>query len=128
MLFLLETFANNPTFSDWPFSIENCVYIFLLVHLNPCFDVLCSEECQSRKPLVCNCIFKGLIKIRGDKCWRDLTCMNYHYQVSVLNFAYLSLIYNGIMSQNTFWVLETEINGFEVNMSVFGYLLLQSQS
>ncbi|XP_065065932.1 lipase maturation factor 1-like [Rhopilema esculentum] len=22
----------------------------------------------------------GLIKIRGDKCWRDLTCMNYHYQ------------------------------------------------
>ncbi len=23
----------------------------------------------------------GLIKIRGDKCWRDLTCMNYHYEV-----------------------------------------------
>jgi hypothetical protein len=22
----------------------------------------------------------GLIKIRGDECWRDLTCMNYHYQ------------------------------------------------
>ena len=22
----------------------------------------------------------GLIKIRGDKCWRDLTCMEYHYQ------------------------------------------------
>ncbi|XP_076067019.1 lipase maturation factor 1-like [Oratosquilla oratoria] len=22
----------------------------------------------------------GLIKIRGDKCWHDLTCMNYHYQ------------------------------------------------
>eukprot|EP00112_Aurelia_sp_Birch-Aquarium-sp1_P001317 Seg1139.5 transcript_id=Seg1139.5/GoldUCD/mRNA.D3Y31 product="Lipase maturation factor 1" protein_id=Seg1139.5/GoldUCD/D3Y31 len=22
----------------------------------------------------------GWIKIRGDKCWRDLTCMNYHYQ------------------------------------------------
>lgn len=21
----------------------------------------------------------GLIKIRGDSCWRDLTCMNYHY-------------------------------------------------
>ena len=21
----------------------------------------------------------GLIKIRGDECWRDLTCMNYHY-------------------------------------------------
>lgn len=22
----------------------------------------------------------GMIKIRGDACWRDLTCMNYHYQ------------------------------------------------
>jgi hypothetical protein len=22
----------------------------------------------------------GLIKIRGDECWRNLTCMNYHYQ------------------------------------------------
>ena len=22
----------------------------------------------------------GLIKIRGDPCWRDLTCMNYHYE------------------------------------------------
>jgi hypothetical protein len=22
----------------------------------------------------------GLIKIRGDQCWRDLTCLNYHYQ------------------------------------------------
>lgn len=22
----------------------------------------------------------GMIKIRGDQCWRDLTCMNYHYQ------------------------------------------------
>eukprot|EP01038_Epipyxis_sp_PR26KG_P014960 gene14960-20125_t len=21
----------------------------------------------------------GMIKIRGDKCWKDLTCMNYHY-------------------------------------------------
>ncbi|XP_076461543.1 lipase maturation factor 1-like [Babylonia areolata] len=22
----------------------------------------------------------GLIKVRGDKCWLDLTCMNYHYE------------------------------------------------
>ena len=22
----------------------------------------------------------GLIKLRGDECWRDLTCLNYHYQ------------------------------------------------
>lgn len=22
----------------------------------------------------------GLIKIRGDRCWHDLTCMNYHYE------------------------------------------------
>ncbi|XP_019858265.1 PREDICTED: uncharacterized protein LOC109586508 isoform X2 [Amphimedon queenslandica] len=23
----------------------------------------------------------GLIKMRGDSCWRDLTCMNYHYEI-----------------------------------------------
>ncbi|CAN0371180.1 unnamed protein product, partial [Hapterophycus canaliculatus] len=22
----------------------------------------------------------GLIKLRGDACWRDLTCMDFHYQ------------------------------------------------
>uniref|UniRef100_A0A1X7ST25 Lipase maturation factor n=1 Tax=Amphimedon queenslandica TaxID=400682 RepID=A0A1X7ST25_AMPQE len=26
----------------------------------------------------------GLIKMRGDSCWRDLTCMNYHYEVCTL--------------------------------------------
>jgi hypothetical protein len=26
----------------------------------------------------------GLIKIRGDDCWRDLTCMNYHYETQPL--------------------------------------------
>ena len=24
--------------------------------------------------------YNELVKIRGDSCWRDLTCMNYHYQ------------------------------------------------
>ena len=26
----------------------------------------------------------GLIKIRGDECWRDLTCMKYHYETQPL--------------------------------------------
>lgn len=25
---------------------------------------------------------QGLIKVRGDKCWLDLTCMDFHYEVS----------------------------------------------
>jgi hypothetical protein len=32
-----------------------------------------------------------MIKIRGDQCWRDLTCMNYHYQVLSL-ISRLSII------------------------------------
>jgi hypothetical protein len=36
----------------------------------------------------------GLIKIRGDKCWTDLTCMNYHYEVSVKNKSSHFLFYN----------------------------------
>ncbi|KAI1233647.1 hypothetical protein IHE44_0004085 [Lamprotornis superbus] len=25
-------------------------------------------------------MLEGLIKIRGDRCWRELTCMDYHYE------------------------------------------------
>lgn len=35
----------------------------------------------------------GLIKIRGDQCWRDLTCMNYHYQTQP-NPGPLSSLFN----------------------------------
>ena len=34
------------------------------------------------KPLWSITLWQGLIKIRGDQCWRDLTCMNYHYEAS----------------------------------------------
>ncbi|MDY6761531.1 MAG: lipase maturation factor family protein [Candidatus Nanohaloarchaea archaeon] len=27
-----------------------------------------------------NMVGAGLIKLRGDQCWRDLTCMDYHYE------------------------------------------------
>lgn len=30
----------------------------------------------------CLASLQGLIKIRGDKCWLDLTCMDFHYEVS----------------------------------------------
>ncbi|XP_038677060.1 lipase maturation factor 1 isoform X3 [Scyliorhinus canicula] len=31
--------------------------------------------------LICRIMLgAGLIKIRGDRCWKDLTCMNYHYE------------------------------------------------
>ena len=32
---------------------------------------------------------QGLIKIRGDQCWRDLTCMNYHYEVHIRDWIVL---------------------------------------
>lgn len=31
--------------------------------------------------------WQGLIKIRGDQCWRDLTCMDFHYEVSCMAAA-----------------------------------------
>ncbi|XP_015149917.4 lipase maturation factor 1 isoform X3 [Gallus gallus] len=34
----------------------------------------------------------GLIKIRGDHCWRDLTCMNYHYEVLLIISGNLSFL------------------------------------
>lgn len=54
------------------------------------------------------CICQGLIKIRGDQCWRDLTCMNYHYEVcsfiSMLNYnCVTSVIYS--MFCYSMWLL-----------------------
>ena len=36
---------------------------------------------------------QGLIKIRGDQCWRDLTCMNYHYEVSHYKKSFKLMVY-----------------------------------
>ncbi|XP_036052278.1 lipase maturation factor 1 isoform X2 [Onychomys torridus] len=34
----------------------------------------------------------GLIKIRGDKCWLDLTCMDFHYEVILIISGNLSFL------------------------------------
>ncbi|KAM7148030.1 lipase maturation factor 1 isoform 2-T2 [Molossus nigricans] len=34
----------------------------------------------------------GLIKIRGDQCWRDLTCMDFHYEVVLIVSGNLSFL------------------------------------
>ena len=48
----------------------DCVYVCVCMH---CVCVcVCVSLCE-----------QGLIKIRGDKCWRALTCMNYHYEVTL---------------------------------------------
>ena len=51
-------------FSDWPISIHNWVYIFHRVLSDPDSDVLCSEECQAKKLLVCFkfCTAKNCLK------------------------------------------------------------------
>ncbi|KAB7500197.1 Lipase maturation factor 1 [Armadillidium nasatum] len=34
----------------------------------------------------------GLIKLRGDRCWRELTCMDYHYEVILIISGNLSFL------------------------------------
>ncbi|XP_054098361.1 lipase maturation factor 1 isoform X2 [Callithrix jacchus] len=34
----------------------------------------------------------GLIKIRGDRCWRDLTCMDFHYEAVLIVSGNLSFL------------------------------------
>ncbi|XP_035876997.1 lipase maturation factor 1 isoform X4 [Phyllostomus discolor] len=34
----------------------------------------------------------GLIKVRGDQCWRDLTCMDFHYEVVLIVSGNLSFL------------------------------------
>lgn len=61
---------------------------FLAIFLCPLVDGRPFPEC--RPPLLVLWLFRwlgfrimvgaGLIKLRGDPCWRDLTCMAYHYE------------------------------------------------
>lgn len=61
---------------------------FLSVFLCPLFDGRPFPNC--RPPILVIWLFRwlgfrimvgaGLIKLRGDPCWRDLTCMYYHYE------------------------------------------------
>lgn len=46
------------------------------------FPFCVPPACLSRGGSWSSPSFQGLIKIRGDRCWRDLTCMDFHYEVS----------------------------------------------
>src|SRR5256884_2893699 len=62
---------------------------FLSIFLCPLLDGRPFPKC--RPPVLVFWLFRwlgfrimvgaGLIKLRGDECWRDLTCMFYHYEV-----------------------------------------------
>ncbi|XP_071976049.1 lipase maturation factor 1 isoform X2 [Engystomops pustulosus] len=51
----------------------------------------------------------GLIKVRGDKCWRDLTCMNYHYETQPVPNP---LAYYMHRNPDIFHQFETLVNHF----------------
>ncbi|XP_031556252.1 lipase maturation factor 1-like [Actinia tenebrosa] len=51
----------------------------------------------------------GLIKIRGDRCWRDLTCMNYHYETQPVPNPISYYMHH---SPEVFHNLETLVNHF----------------
>lgn len=60
----------------------------------------------------------GLIKMRGDKCWRDLTCLNYHHETQPMpnplsryfhllpeSFHKLETLFNHIVQLGAVWLL-----------------------
>ena len=69
-------------FSDWPISIHNWVYIFHRVLSDPYPGVLFSEECQTKKLLVCCKMFafskpfltKDALVLSGFKLTYDTLC------------------------------------------------------
>jgi hypothetical protein len=78
----------GQTFYGFGWELELCEAGFLAIFLVPLFD---PRPFASRPPppaviwLYRWLIFRimlgaGLIKIRGDSCWRDLTCLDYHYE------------------------------------------------
>jgi len=70
---------------------------FLAMFISPLFDMSTMFPHKTPMPMLVIWGFRwllfrimlgaGLIKIRGDSCWRDLTAMNYHYETQpVPNF------------------------------------------
>lgn len=60
----------------------------------------------------------GLIKMRGDKCWRDLTCLNYHHETQPMpnplsryfhllpeRFHKVETLFNHIVQLGAVWLL-----------------------
>lgn len=64
----------------------------------------------------------GLIKLRGDACWRDLTCLNYHYETQPMPNALSWYLHWGPEWTHRFGVL---FNHFSELIVPFGYFLPQ---
>ena len=87
---------------------------FLSVFLCPLLDG--RPFPKSRPPILVFWLFRwlgfrimvgaGLIKMRGDECWRDLTCMFYHYETQPIPnpvSRYLYLLPHWFHRIETFW-------------------------
>ena len=64
----------------------------------------------------------GLIKLRGDSCWRDLTCLDYHYETQPMPNALSWYLHHGPSWSRKAGVL---FNHFVELVVPFGYFLPQ---
>ena len=64
----------------------------------------------------------GLIKLRGDSCWRDLTCLDYHYETQPIPNPFSWFFHHGPKWSRKGGVL---FNHFAELVVPFGYLLPQ---
>src|SRR5947207_6201456 len=93
---------------------------FLSIFLCPLLDGRPFPKC--RPPILVLWLFRwlgfrimvgaGLIKIRGDECWRDLTCMFYHYETQPIPSPisrYLHFAPQWFHKFETFWNHFTEL-------------------
>ena len=71
--------------------------------------------------------FQGLIKIRGDRCWWDLTCMNYHYEVVYLNLSNINQSHykNNILSLlcYLYYILLCKHDVLQKNFTLHTYII-----
>uniref|UniRef100_A0A0G4GRG8 Lipase maturation factor n=1 Tax=Chromera velia CCMP2878 TaxID=1169474 RepID=A0A0G4GRG8_9ALVE len=62
----------------------------------------------------------GLIKVRGDDCWRELTCMDYHYQTQPVPNPFSHLFH---FNSKKFHKVETATNHFVELLAPFMLVL-----
>jgi Lipase maturation factor len=87
---------------------------FLSIFLCPLLDARPFPKC--RPPILVIWLFRwlgfrimigaGLIKLRGDPCWRDLTCLYYHYETQPIPSPiswYLHFLPHSLLKLETAW-------------------------
>ncbi|OWF49534.1 Lipase maturation factor 1 [Mizuhopecten yessoensis] len=120
VVWLVDYHSNLDSFLDYVAYLGMILSMILIINGGANWFIMLSLWILYHSLVNVGTTWYGLIKLRGDQCWRDLTCMNYHYQTQPVPNP---LSYYLHQSPEAFHHFETMSNHF-VELIVPLFLLL----